>query len=407
VRLHHKLGLPLIVHNRWIDAASPYRGTYAISGNVPVDRRLWDQWMRSLRTAGVRMYEQDWLSGPAVPERDLASGDAFMDAMSGAARTAGIALQYCMPLPRHFLQGSRYSNLLTIRTSGDRFDKGHWKELLFNARLASALGEWPWSDVFMSAETSNLLLSTLSGSSVGVGDPIGGLDQDNLRRVVRADGVIVKPDDSITPVDSAYVDAANGRRSPIIAAAHTRHEGVVTSYVFAFAQSSNERTAQFSPAALGYHGPVFAYDYFGRQGTYLQPSQTLAFAVPEDGAYWIVVPVGASGIGFLGDDNRFVPNGRKRIASLEDTGTLTARVVIARGEKRLSLNGFALAPPRLRAPRGLIDKLAYDRRSRRFHFDLMAKSDREQVLTLRITARAPSLRHRAAWPRRPSAAFRR
>ena len=207
-----RLGLPLIVHNRWIDANSPYRKTYAISGNVSIDPKLWAEWMRYLRAAGARTYEQDWLSGPALPERDLRSGELFMDTMSEAARREGIALQYCMPLPRHFLQGTRYSNLFTIRTSGDRFRKEHWKPFLFNGRLASALGEWPWTDVFMSSETSNLLLSTLSSSLVGVGDAIGSFDRDNLLRVVRSDGVIVKPDNSIVPIDRSYIDEANARR---------------------------------------------------------------------------------------------------------------------------------------------------------------------------------------------------
>src|SRR5258706_8616956 len=279
-----------------------------------------------------------WCRGRlSVPERNLASGDAFMDAMAGAAWRAGLALQYCMPLPRHFLQGSRYSNLLTIRTSGDRFDKDRWEPFLFNGRLASALGEWPWTDVVMSAETSNLLLSTLSGSSVGVGDAIGSLDRENLGRAIRADGAIVKPDNSITPLDSAYLAVARGRRTPLVAAAHTRHQRLVTSYLFAFAQSGNERTATVSAAALGYQGPVFAYNYFGGQGVYLRSSQTLTFPVPDDGAYWIVVTVGASGVGFLGEDGKFVPNGKQRVASLRDTGTLTARILFVHGEKRLRL----------------------------------------------------------------------
>lgn len=88
-----------------------------------------------------------------------------------------MALQYCMPLPRHFLQGTRYSNLRTILVSGDRFERSHWMWFLFNGRLASALGIWPWSDVFMSSETSNLLLSVLSASMVGVGDAIGSFVQ--------------------------------------------------------------------------------------------------------------------------------------------------------------------------------------------------------------------------------------
>jgi hypothetical protein len=381
-----RINLPLIAHNRWIDARSPYRRRYKMSGNVSTDPRLWAQWMHFLRAAGVRMYEQDWLAGPAVAGRDLYSGEAFMDAMADATRKAAIVLQYCMPLPRHFLQGTHYSNLLTIRTSGDRFNKEHWKPFLFNGRLASALGEWPWTDVLMSTETSNLLLSVLSGASVGVGDAVGELDQRNLQRVVRADGVIVKPDDSITPLDSAYLDAANNRGSPIVASAHTRHSVGVTSYVFAFTQSSKEGAATISPAALGYRTPVFAYNYFSGRGVYLRPDQTVTFAVPDEGAYWVVVPVGRSGVGFLGDTDKFVSNGKARVAALRDAKALSARILFASGEERLRLGGFALTPPRLRARNGVIENLVYDRQTRLFHFDLIAKPGVSRRVTLVLTA---------------------
>jgi hypothetical protein len=389
-----RLSVPLITHNRWIDEQSPYRRTYAMSGNVSTDLRLWNHWMHFLRASGVRTYEQDWLAGPAVPARDLYSGETFMNAMSTTARKAGIALQYCMPLSRHFLQGTLYSNLLTIRTSGDRFDKDHWKPFLFNSRLASALGEWPWTDVLMSAETSNLLLSVLSGSGVGVGDAIGALDQKNLQRVVRADGVIVKPDDSITPLDTAYLDAANNRASPVLAVARTQHSKTVTSYVFAFVQSSKDRAATISPAALGYDTPVFAYNYFSGMGVYLESGQVVTFSVPNEGAYWVVVPVGRSGVGFLGDTNKFVSNGKARVATLRDAEELLAGILFAKGEERVRLSGFAVAPPRVRARNGVIDNVVYDRQSRLFHFDLIAKPGAPRRVTLVLSADA---KRRRSW----------
>ena len=377
-----QLGLPLITHNRWIDDRSPYREKYAISGNVTTDRRLWSRWMRYLRASGVRAYQQDWLSGPAVPERNLTSGGRFMDAMAQAAGQAGITLHYCMPLPRHFLQGTRYFNLLTIRVSGDRFDKQHWASFLFNGRLASALGEWPWTDVFISSEMSNLLLSTLSASIVGVGDALGQFDRTNLLRVVRADGVIVKPDDSITPLDSAYIAQANNRGLPLLAAAQTRHEGSITSYVFAFGQTAEPRTASFLPSVLGYKGPVYAYNYFDERGMYVEPWQAVEFVVPDNGAYWIIVPVGASGVGFLGDAGKFVSNGRNRVAHIMDTGTLAARVVFSAGERRLHLYGFSLVRPAIQVTRAAVENLAYDSRTQLFHFDLVAKPGTSPVVTL-------------------------
>jgi hypothetical protein len=381
----HRLGLPLITHNRWIDAKSPYRGEYAISGNVSVDRQLWADWMRYLRASGVRGYEQDWLSGPALPARDLASGETFMDAMADAARKEGISLQYCMPLPRHFLQGTRYSNLLTIRTSGDRFEKRHWASFLFNGRLASALGEWPWTDVFMSSERSNLLLSTLSGSIVGIGDRIGEFNWGNLRRAVRGDGEIIKPDDSIAPLDSSYVTVANDRAAPVVASAHTRHAGSTTTYVFAFTQVNGDGQVTFSPAALGYDGPVYAYNYFEGSGLYRQPDDHVSFKAPDDGAYWIIVPIGPSGVGFLGDEDRFISNGRKRIARVADSGALTARVVFAAGESRIRLHGFSRARPVVHAARARIENLTYDSQTQHFHLDLVARPGTSPVVTFKAS----------------------
>ncbi|HEY7666048.1 MAG TPA: hypothetical protein VH934_23260, partial [Xanthobacteraceae bacterium] len=358
----------------------------AISGNVATDPARWAAWMRYLRRSGVRVYEQDWLSGPAVPARDLTSGELFMDTMARAAAKEGIALQYCMPLPRHFLQGTRYSNLSTIRVSGDRFGKDQWASFLFNGRLASALGEWPWTDVFMSSETSNLLLATLSASIVGVGDALGQFDRANLDRVVRADGLIVKPDDAIAPLDSTYVEQAKDRGSPIVAAARTRHAGSITSYVFAFSRVAEPRTVRLSPADLGYGSPVYAYNAFDGHGRYLQPSETLEFVTPENGAYWIVVPVGPSGVGFLGDAGRFVSNGRNRVDRIRDTGALTARIVFSAGESRLRLHGFSRARPDVRAIGASVQELDYDSRAGLFHFDLVAKPGTSPEIKISVTS---------------------
>jgi len=373
----NRLGLPLIAHNRWIDANSPYRARYELSGNVAIDPKLWAEWMQYAHVSGIRTYEQDWLSGPAETRRDLVSGERFMDLMAEAARRKGLTLQYCMPLPRHFLQGSRYSNLLTIRTSGDRFNEDHWKSFLFNGRLASALGEWPWTDVFNSTERSNLLLATLSGSMVGIGDQLGKFDRANLLRAVTPQGVIVKPDTAIVPHDSAYVASARRSGSPVVATAATHHPAGTTTYLFAFLDAETRgyepRHAKIQPSAFGYQSPVYAYNYFGGYGMYLRYSDSYEIEVPADGAYWIVVPVGPSGIGFLGDQDKFVSNGKNRIAQINDDGELSAQVVLAEGESRISLHGFSAGRPEVRASGASVEHLVYDSQTQLFHFDLMAR----------------------------------
>ena len=47
---------------------------------------------------------------------------------------------YCMPLPRHFLQSTLYSNVVTSRVSDDRFAPAKWNDFLYASLLAQAVG---------------------------------------------------------------------------------------------------------------------------------------------------------------------------------------------------------------------------------------------------------------------------
>ncbi len=133
--------------------------------------------MNYIADSGVTCYEQDWLNVIYNHSPELSStvdaGDEFAGGMARAAQSRGMSLQYCMALPRLFLQGARYDNLTTIRVSEDRFQRSRWDDFLYTSRFAGALGIWPWTDVFMSTETNNLLLANLSAGMVGVGDAIG------------------------------------------------------------------------------------------------------------------------------------------------------------------------------------------------------------------------------------------
>lgn len=208
------LGLPLITHARWLSFDSPYDSQYAMSGAVSLDPNYYNHIFSSIKSSGVIMYEQDWLSGKAQPIQNLTDPTAFMTSMADSATSNGLSLLYCMPKPRNYMAGVMYDNLTSTRVSYDRFDRTKWNMFLYDSRLASALGILPWSDVFMSSESDNLLLSTLSAGMVGVGDALGTENTVNLLQTVRPDGVIVKPDAPIVPIDSMYqVDGAAGTSS--------------------------------------------------------------------------------------------------------------------------------------------------------------------------------------------------
>jgi hypothetical protein len=492
-----KLGLPLMTHARWVTATSPYFSEYKMSGDVCIDPAFWQSIMSYLRQSGVVVYEQDWLSEGAQPVYNLTDPDAFFGNMAAYAQTNGLTLQYCMPLPRDYLQSTKYSNLLTIRVSNDGFNQAQWDDFLYGSQLAGSLGAWPWTDVFMSPQTNNLLLSTLSAGPVGVGDAIGQQSAANIFQTARPDGVIVKPDAPIVPTDATYLaEAASDEPAALpvmIASTYVQHTGLLYGYVFAYARqvpapqqiyqaedatlsgpvvaSSNPgytgtgyadyqnasgdyvqwtvqvatagthslifryanggsgdrplaitvngadagtlpfsttgnwtswddeelvltlpagtstvratatgesggnidylgispgrapvvptQTASFEPSALGITGTSYVFDYFAGQGTLVRSGAAYQQTVTS-GTYWIVAPVGRSGIAFLGDAGKFVAHGRKRLTSVSDGGTVQVSISFASGEGAITLRGHAPRRPHATAQSGTVGTVGYD-----------------------------------------------
>lgn len=376
-----QLGLPLVTHARWIDPASPYHQQYTMSGNVVTDPSFWRGTMSYLAGSGVRTYEQDWLSNGAQTVLNLTDPDAFTGNMARAAASDNITVQYCMPLPWNYLDSTRYQNVQTSRVSGDRFNRANWDGFLFNSRLAGALGEWPWTDVFMNTETDNLLLSTLSGGMVGVGDAIGTESAANLAQTVRADGVIVKPDAPIVPVDSVYPAVAQHADAPMVASTYTDHHGLREAYVFGYARNGGSEQIGFRPSEVGVNGAAYVYNYFTGAGT-LVPAGGRFTDTVSSGSYYVVAPVGRSGIAFLGDAGKFVSTGSKRISALADDGTVRATVAFAIGEKSVTLHGYAPTAPVASAAGGTAGPVHYDANTRQFSVTVTPGVNRAVAVTL-------------------------
>lgn len=354
------LGLPLLTHARWIDPSSPYWSKYQTSGGVVIDPRFWQNRMRYLRDSGVTTYEQDWLSEGAQPVYNLTDPDEFLGNMARHAAANGITIQYSMALPRNYLQTTLYDNVTHIRVSEDGFDSGKWDQFLYDSQLARSVGIWPWSDAFMSTETTNLLLCNLSAGPVGVGDPIGQESRANIMRVVRPDGVIVKPDVPIAPDDQTYLAEAAGTTPPMVAWTYSDHGDLRYGYVFSYARNTPSQTASFQPSALGVTGRAYVYDYFAGTGTLVRARGDYRQTVTS-GTYWVVAPVGPSGIAFLGDAGKFVCLGTKRITSVSDRGTVKATVAFAPGERKVTLHGYSPTSPRVEAGPGAARPVTYDR----------------------------------------------
>jgi hypothetical protein len=366
-----KLGVPLVTHARWIDAGSPYRGQYVISGNVATDPQYWEDIATYLKSSGVAGYEQDWLGSNAQTAFNLTDPEAFLGNMAASMARRGITMMYCMADPKHFLQGTNYSNLTTIRTSQDRFDNTRWTSFLYSSRLAGALGVWPFADVFHSSERNNLILATLSAGPVGVGDPLGGLSKANLLKSVRADGVIVKPDVPAVPDDSVLIADAQNIDTPMIATAYSDFGGLRATYIFAYSRATASAVT-IKPSTYGIAGPAYLFDYLNAAGYPIDAGSARIVNLTTGVGYFVLAPVGATGVAFLGDKGHFVTLGKKRIPALTDSGQIDVTVSFAAGEHMRTLFGYSPMPVSVSATVGDASALVWDSTTQLFTVNVHA-----------------------------------
>jgi hypothetical protein len=401
-----QLGLPLIVHGRWIDPASPYRQMFSMAGRgsgaqrayFSTDPRFWNQLAAYLRGQGAMAFEQDWFALMDAPAASsLRDQPALMEGMATAAARRGLGLLFAGPAARQDLQSTLVPTLSAVRVSDDRFDPSQWDAFLYGSQLVRALGVYPWTDVFFSGETTNLLLATLSAGMVGVGDPLGTVQAATLLQAVRPDGVIVKPDVPIVPVDAMYLSDARRAGQPMVAWTYSDHGGLRVAYVFAYSRwnpaasapspfplagaawPSRRRHGAFGPPAIATFVPaafvtpasthppaqVYVYDYFHHTGRLVAAGARVTIRV-QTGSYSIVAPVGRSGIAFLGDTGQFASLGRQRIAYLDDTGVVHTTILFAAGERVVAVQGYAPRPPQVQITTGVVRQAAYERASHLF-----------------------------------------
>lgn len=382
---HDQLGLPLAVHNRWIDRTSPYHEKYKFSDVAAIDPAWWNEIDSYLASSGVVLYEQDWLDhiynySPELHDT-VGPADAFTGGMAAAAKSHGLDLQYCMATPRFFMQGVEYPNLTNIRTSDDRFDPGKWPDFLYVSQLARAMGIWPWCDVFKSSETGNMIMSVLSAGPVGTGDKMGAEDKENILKAALPDGTIVKPDASLLPIDQTYIDQAAHEDAPFVAATYTGGGDTRTAYVFAFARSEKALEAKVPLAQIGVSGRTYVYDPEAGSGSYLDPTGPLKQDISSGGYKFLeFAPVFSGDVVILGDLGKFVATGRQRLEMKTTSNGVQITVHFAPGEREVVISGMSPKSPTVN---GAAAKLAkWDSASGRFEVAVQANGQTEQVFNV-------------------------
>lgn len=388
--LDQKLGgIPLLVHSRWIDPTSPVRQEYIMSGNVSIDPQYWKDTATYLQANGVMTYEQDWLAALAQPNLNLTDPEAYLDNMAQAMAAAGITMQYCGQTVGQLMQGAKYANLTTARVSQDGFNSTRWDPFLYNSRLASSLGVFPFADNVYSSDVKSLALETQSSGMMAVGDAIGNEAASNLLQAIRSDGVIAKPDAPIVPMDSTYIADARAELQsaplpPMVASSYSNHGGTRVAYVFGYSRASDgsAQNIGFGAGDLGLDGAMYVYNYFSQSGQVVAANTTYSDSVATSGSYYVVAQIGPSGIGFLGDTGKFVSAGRQRIGPIQDDGILSTSIQFASGEVNTSVQGYSPTAPVVTATHGSLGLVSYDATRHIFTIVVSPASDNTATLSI-------------------------
>lgn len=191
----------------------------------------------------------------------------------------------------------------------------------------------------------------------------------------RMDGVPVRPDAPIVRylAPGAPIDES---ASSLFDWTYTLHGGRKTVYLFAYSKSRGSAEKVFTPAEFGLSGEVCLVDPKGGSGEFQAATSARTVILPPE-APWsrILVPVSSCGIALVGAEGLVFADGRKRLPTVTDDGSkVRIRVLFARGERFITLYGFARKKPLATASEGDLGTTDFDATSGRFTVQVSASS---------------------------------
>ena len=346
--LHRKLGLPLVMHNRWWSPDTTYAKQYSFVADahsaVPVAPPFWEYLLHKNAQEGMQVYEQDWLVDQyhkaAVLQQDANAADSWLESMGRAAKDNGVTIQYCMPLPADILETSELPAVTQTRVSGDYHPgNGQWR-IGATSLLAWSLGLAPFKDTFWTTSEEpgshygvktrepnpelETLVCALSGGPVGPGDAIGTTDVPLLMKTCRSDGLLLKPDKPATPIDRWFL--ADGPQGEVWDAETTFgysqwHYVLAADLAAPFDLRADDLRSQSS--SIVFDPTTGVTDSFDAA----HPLALAVFPHPPGVVpftYRVIAPRAANGWAFLGETGKFVTVSRQRFAEISDDGLLVA-----------------------------------------------------------------------------------
>ncbi|PKM65337.1 MAG: hypothetical protein CVU95_15485 [Firmicutes bacterium HGW-Firmicutes-2] len=166
-------------------------------------------------------YGNTYISSPSF-EGEYFEGldEACLETPSCNNESGHLSLQFCMTQPHMTLNSVKMQSVTSIRSTSDSnsfFVEGpkRWRWHLYASKMIQALGKYAFYDNKRSGKSSYILPNKyakfemiwlgLSYGPIGIGDQLGKENMALIKKVIKADGEIIKPDVPAVPLDACYI----------------------------------------------------------------------------------------------------------------------------------------------------------------------------------------------------------
>jgi hypothetical protein len=233
--LFDQTGMFVQAHNRMWSADNVYAKDYNFVSSkssplsLPTEYRFWKDLLQKSVDWGLVVYEQDWLNVQYERQSQAFTNATLMRMwlmeMGRAAQDCHVAIQYCMPLPRHILQSVEIPAVTQVRASGD-YQAGLWMQwnigitsLLYTALELRPSKDNAWSKSIQPNNTFQnttepypefqAMILAMSTGPVAFSDKIGHSNITLILYTCRQDGVLLPPAQPLIPIDEWFYEQTN------------------------------------------------------------------------------------------------------------------------------------------------------------------------------------------------------
>ncbi len=340
-KLSHALDAPFVAHNRYWASDNTYQQKYKFvkesTLSLPQSLPFWNDLLKQAKQNKIVVYEQDWLVDQTrnmnITQNNMDAARTWLTDMGKAAEMNGMLIQYCMPLPMHFLQSTEIKPVVQIRTSDDYETMNYQWSMARNNLLAWSLGMMPFKDTFYTTAVQpgsrkdkweptpelQVLVAALSAGPVGPGDRIGYHNKTRIMATCNSDGLLVKPDRPAFPIDRMFLPI-NQRIGQVWSTVSTV-SGFTTTYLFAANMTAPVNVTK-QDLGLDEKHTHFVYNYYTRTAQVFGKSIALEFGKPVSVnqtipiQYFVIGQANDQGVVPLGDLSKYITISQQRVKSL-------------------------------------------------------------------------------------------